>query len=1033
MKMQAMNLRLLCSIQFQTILLLLVVLLHVKTPSVSGISIAASTYFGGNETDHQALLAFKTQITQAPENVFSSWNDSLHFCEWEGVTCGRKHRRVTVLDLSSRGLVGSLSPYIGNLSFIREIVLANNTIGGKIPDEVGRLFRLHVLRLSNNSFQGEIPANLSHCSNLKILRVGRNNLSGSIPKELASLSKLEFLSLYVNNLRGGIPPFFGNFSSLQVLSTAENVFGGHIPDALGQLQSLNLLGLGDNKLSGMIPPSLYNLSSIIIFELYKNKLSGSLPTNLFLTLPQLQYFLIYENQFTGSLPVSLSNASELQCFQVHTNNFTGKISVNFGGLHRLKELLLGGNNLGSGDDDDEMNFFQSLVNCSSLQKLTLRANQFKGTLPNVVGNLSTQLSFFVISENLLFGKIPKGMGNLVNLETLLMDDNKFSGTILDDISSLNKLQRLDLSNNKLSGMLPITLGNLTSLNELSLASNKLQGTIPSSIENCQNLLLLDLSQNNLSGIIPKQLFAISMLSIGLYLGQNFFVGSLPFEVGNFVHLKELDLSKNKLFGKIPSSLASCTSLEYLYLEDNLIQGEIPTSLSSLRGIQVMDLSRNNFSSQIPNFLEKLSLKNLNLSFNDFQGEVPTKGVFANASAISLIGNSRLCGGISELKLPRCLTKEEKKIKWPFSVKVVISMACVILVITIVSFFLFYWRKSKRNDNSSEFSLKQSFLRVSYQMLLKATDGFSLANLIGVGSFGSVYKGILGEDRSIVAIKVLNIQRQGASRSFISECEALKNIRHRNLVKIITSCSSVDFHGNDFRALVYEFMPNGSLENWLHMDLETNIMQVEIRNLTILQRTNIAIDIACALNYLHHHCPMPVVHCDIKPSNILFDCDMIAHVGDFGLAKFLLRLTNSKESSSIGIRGTIGYTPPEYGLGSEVSTKGDVYSYGILLLEMITGKRPTDSVFEGGLNLHNYASMAVPDGVMEVVDPKVLNNVDEVLGNYNGCLANKIKECLISMVKVGVACSMELPQERWDISKAISELHLVRDIILGARI
>nr|XP_023900157.1 receptor kinase-like protein Xa21 [Quercus suber] len=996
-------------------------------------SIATSTYFGGNETDHQALLAFKTQITRDPENVFSSWNDSLHFCEWEGVTCGRKHRRVTVLDLQSRGLVGSLSPYIGNLSFIREIVLTDNTIGGRIPDEVGRLFRLQVLWLSNNSFQGEIPANLSHCSNLKILRVGFNNLLGSIPKELASLSKLEFLALRTNNLMGGIPPFFGNFSSLQVLSAIENVFGGHIPDALGQLRSLNVLGLFSNKLSGLIPLSLYNLSSLTVLALSKNKLSGSLPTNLFLTLPHLQWFQTFENQFTGSLPISLSNASELQAFQVSLNNFTGKVSVNFGGLHRLELLLIDQNNLGSGDDDVGMNFFQSLVNCSNLRKIDPSRNQFKGTLPNVLGNLSTQLTYIDISENLLFGGIPLEMGNLVNLTTLKMNGNKFSGTIPDDIGNLQKLQGLYLSNNRLSGMLPITLGNLTSLNELYLDNNKLQGTIPSSIENCQNLLLLNLSQNNLTGIIPMQLFAISMLSIGLYLGQNFFVGSLPFEVGNFIHLKELDLSENKLSGKIPSSLASCTSLEYLYLEGNLFQGEIPTSLSSLRGIQVMDLSRNNFSSQIPNFLEKLSLRSLNLSFNDFQGEVPTKEVFANASAISLIGNSRLCGGILELKLPRCLTKKEKKIKWPFAIKVVISMACVILVITIVSFFLFYWHKNKRNDNSLESSLKQSFLRVSYQMLLEATDGFSLANLIGVGSFGSVYKGILSEDRSIVAIKVLNIQRQGASRSFVSECEALKNIRHRNLLKIITSCSSVDFHGNDFRALVYEFMPNGSLENWLHTDLETNIMQVEIRNLTILQRTNVAIDVACALDYLHHHCPMPVVHCDIKPSNILFDCDMIAHVGDFGLAKFLLRLTNSKESSSIGIRGTIGYTPPEYGLGSEVSTKGDVYSYGILLLEMITGKRPTNSVFEGGLTLHNYASMAVPDNVMEVVDPKLLNNVDEVLGNHNGCLANKIKECLISMVKVGVACSMELPQERWDISKAISELHLVRDIILGARI
>ncbi|KAL4632597.1 hypothetical protein ACB092_04G063000 [Castanea dentata] len=919
-----MSLRLLCSIQFQTILLLLVVLLHVQTLAVFGISIGTSTYFGGNETDHQALLAFKTQITRDPENVFSSWNDSLHFCEWEGVTCGRKHRRVIVLDLQAKGLVGSLSPYIGNLSFIREIVLANNTIGGKIPDEVGNLFRLQALRLSNNSFEGEIPANLSHCSNLYHLDVGRNNLSGSIPMELAFLSKLEYLYVRKNNLKGEIPAFIGNLRSLQQLSVAFNFLGGHIPDALGQLRSLTFLGLAGNKLFGLIPPSLYNLSSITVFALYENELSGSLPTNLFLTLPNLQLFLISENQFIGSLPVSLSNASKLQYFEVDTNNFIGKFSVNFGGLKNLEHFLIGRNNFGS-VDDDEMNFFQSLVNCSSLQKIDLGSNQFEGTLPNVLGNLSTQLTDFTISENLIFGDIPIGMGNLVNLTILEMAYNKFTGRIPDDISSLKKLQLLDLSDNKLSGRLPITLGNLSLLNKLFLDNNILQGTIPP-----------NLSQNNLTGTIPKQLFAISMLSISLSLAQNFFVGSLPSEVGNLVHLSVLNLSENKLSGKIPSSLGFCTSLEYLYVEGNLFQGEIPTSLSSLSGIQVMDLSRNNFSSQIPNFLEKLSLKKLNLSFNDFQGEVPTKGVFANASAISVIENSRLCGGISKLMLSSCLTKKEKKRKWSLTLTIVISVA--------------------------------------------------------------LYKGILGEDGSIVAVKVLNLQRQGAFRSFISD---------------------VDFQRNDFKALVYEFMPNGSLEKWLHMDLETDTEQAKIQNLNVLQRTNIAID-------------CQVVHCDLKPSNILFDCDMTAHVGDFGLAKFLAELTIPKQSSSIGIRGTIGYTPPEYGLGSEVSTKGDVYSYGILLLEMITGKRPTDHMFEGGSNLHNYASMALPNCVMEIVDSKLLNNVDEVIDNHNFSPTNRKEECLISMVKVGVACSMELPQERWDIIKAISELHLVRDILLGSR-
>ncbi|KAK4587654.1 hypothetical protein RGQ29_018887, partial [Quercus rubra] len=901
-----------------------------------------SSYFGGNETDYQALLAFKTKITQDPGNVLSSWNESLHFCQWEGVRCGRKHRRVTVLNLRSRKLVGSLSPYIGNLSFMRVIDLSNNTIGGKIHNEVGCLFRLQVLNLSSNSFQGEIPANLSHCANLESLDVRYNNLSGSFPMEFASLSKLAEFRTYKNYLTGGIPPFIGNLSSLQVLSLSCNVLGGQIPNTLGQLRSLEFLSLAENKLSGLIPPSLFNLSSIILLSLAVNELSGSLPADLFLTLPHLQGLQIYVNQFTGSLPTSLFNASELQFLEVGNNNFTGKVSVNFGGLQRLEKILINNNNLGSGDAD-ELDFFKSLVNCSRM-------------LPNVLGNLSTQLKCFVISNNLIFGEIPLGIGNWISMFHLWMDDNKFIGTIPRDIGNLQKLQRLHLNNNKLSGRLPITLGNLS-----------LVRTIPSSIGKCKNLILLDLSQNNLSGTIPKQLFEISSLSISLNLARNFFIGSLPSKVGSLVHLAELDLSENKLSSEIPSRLSSCISLENLYMEGNFFQGIIPTSLSFSRGIQVMDFSRNKLLGPIPKFLENLSLKNLNLSFNDFEGEVPTKGVFANVSALSIVGNKRLCGGISKLKLPSV-----------------------------------------------------------YQMLLKATDGFSTANLISVGSFGSMCKGILGEDGSIVAIKVLNLQRRGASRSLISKCETLKNIHHKNLVNIITSCSSMDFHGNDFKVLVYEFMPNENLENWLH-DLEIDFGQVEIQNLNLLQKINVAIDVACALDYLHHHCPMPIVHCDLKPSNILFDYDMIAHVGDFGLAEFLLEQTNPKQSNTIGIRGTIGYTPLEYGLGSEVSTKGDVYSYGILLLEMITGKRPIDSMFDEGLNLHNYANVAWPNRVLEIADPKLLNNNDKVIGNHNCTSTNRTNECLISMVKLGLACSMELPQERWDISKAISELQLIRDI------
>ncbi|GKB54832.1 kinase-like domain-containing protein [Tanacetum coccineum] len=202
--------------------------------------------------------------------------------------------------------------------------------------------------------------------------------------------------------------------------------------------------------------------------------------------------------------------------------------------------------------------------------------------------------------------------------------------------------------------------------------------------------------------------------------------------------------------------------------------------------------------------------------------------------------------------------------------------------------------------------------------------------------GRVYKGILhSDDDRLVAIKVLHLQNRGAHKSFLAECEAWLNIRHRNLLKIKTSCSSIDFQSNDFKALVYDFMPNRSVHDWL--DSSANITK-----LNLLQRINSLKDVATALDYLHYRCQTTIVHGDLKPSNILLDDDMVARVGDFGLARLLG--TDLKQNSSTGVKGTIGYAPPEYGMGSEMTSRGDVYSFGILLLELMTGKKPTDDMF-----------------------------------------------------------------------------------------
>ncbi|XP_028055932.1 probable LRR receptor-like serine/threonine-protein kinase At3g47570 [Camellia sinensis] len=314
-------------------------------------------------------------------------------------------------------------------------------------------------------------------------------------------------------------------------------------------------------------------------------------------------------------------------------------------------------------------------------------------------------------------------------------------------------------------------------------------------------------------------------------------------------------------------------------------------------------------------------------------------------------------------------------------------------------------------------------------------------MIGMGSFGSVYKGILDHGEKVVAVKVLNLQFRGASKSFVAECEALRRIRHRNLVKAFTACSSVDYNGNDFKALVYEFMVNGSLEDWLHANENEDEMHVESRNLNLIQRLNIAIDVASALDYLHHHCSEPIVHCDLKPSNVLLNDEMIGHVGDFGLARFLPEGTynsSATQSSSIGLRGSVGYAAPEYGMGNEVTTSGDVYSYGILLLEMFTGKRPTDNMFNDSLSLHNFAKMSLPEQVASVVDPTLIQQREigegssstENTQNRSSTGSHKIYECLISILNIGIACSQELPRDRPTINHVVTQLLVIKNNFLG---
>ncbi|KAM3731888.1 hypothetical protein ACB098_11G017200 [Castanea mollissima] len=760
--------------------------------------------------------------------ILSSWNDSVHFCNWHGITCGCRHQRVTTLELQGHNLRGTIPPYIGNLTFLKAINLRNNSFYGEIPMEVGQLFRLQELSLTNNTLGGEIPTNLSNCSELRLINAPEKQ------------------TCWENS--------HGAWLFDQAYFSSE----GNIPESVGRSKSFLDFSVESNKLNGTVPSSLYNISSIRVLSFTRNQLSGTLPKNKGHTIPNLQWFTISSNKFCGSIPSSLCNASKLQFLELSCNSFVGSVPTNLGYLRDLEFLNLQENKLGR-----DLDFLTSLRNCSKMNGLSFAANRFEGVLPSSIGNLSTRLTGLYVGGNKISGTIPVALQNLINLIILSMENNLFTGMIPTYFGKFQKMQGLDLSKNNLSGKIPSSIGNLTQLAELFLSQYNLEGSIPPSIGTCQSLQKLDVSENYLSGVIPQQVLQIFSLSLLLNLSHNSFSGKLPVEVDSLKNINLLDVSENKL-----------SSLEHL------------------------DVSQNNLSGLIPKGLEKLSfLTYLNISFNNIEGEVPTEGVFGNVNIISIIGNNKLCGGIPQLQLPIChkVTKSRKSL----ASRLTITIVCVVT----------------------------------------STNGFSFNNLIGSGSFGVVYKGVLEQDERLVAVKVLNLQNKDASKSFMAIC----------------------------KSLVFEFMTNGSLEVWLHPMIDSSNQS---KNLSVLQRLIIAIDVAFALNYLHNHC-----------DNILLDSDMIAHVSDFGLSRLLTTLNDSSQkcTSTIGLKGSIGYAASEYGMGGEASTEGDVYSYGVLVLEMFTGRRLTDDMFKDGLNLHNFVKMSLPKRLIKVVDPMLLPREVEEMG------------------------------------------------------
>ncbi|GKU87789.1 hypothetical protein SLEP1_g2130 [Rubroshorea leprosula] len=629
-------------------------------------------------------------------------------------------------------------------------------------------------------------------------------------------------------------------------------------------------------------------------------------------------------------------------------------------------------------------------NLTFLRHMDLNSNMFNGEIPQEVGHLF-RLRYLNLSDNAFQGKIPSNLGFCSNLQVISLNGNNLEGEIPDELRNLSKqLVSFSISRNyHITGRIPRWLGNASSLIKLSLKDNKLHGSITAELGRLSKLQFLQLTSNHLSGMIPSSIYNLSSLEI-LCMAENQLHGEIPWDIGTTLpNVQMIYLGLNHFSGPIPVSLANASKLEWFSIGYNNLSGAIPSTLGSLRSLKELHIPGNNLEVEGLNFLTSLTnnsdLYSLDLGCNLFKAELPASiANFSSKLEYLYIDHNQISGNI------------------PKEIGNLIGLRALELDVNHIG------------------------------ELSQATSEFSSSNLIGKGSFGSVYKGIMGRDGMSLAVKVLHLEQKGAFKSFMAECGALRNIRHRNVIKIVSVCSSADYKGAEFKAIIYEFMQNGSLEGWLH----PNEVAVKVKNLNFIQRLNIAIEVGSATEYLHYDCQPAIVHGDLKPSNVLLDHDMVAHVADFGLSRFQSKCIHNnaskKQSSSMGVRGTVGYVAPEYGMGGKASISGDVYSFGIMLLEMVTGKRPTDLMFKDCFTIHQFTKAALPENAMDILEPSLLQEVYDAEKLGNNARRVGVLECIIAVARVGVICSMESPKERIEMKKAVAELCAIKQELLGSK-
>ncbi|KAK6130786.1 hypothetical protein DH2020_035474 [Rehmannia glutinosa] len=782
-------------------------------------------------------------------NLISNWKGN-SYCNFTGVSCDAQENIV-------------------------QIDITGWSLSGKFPGEIcTHLPKLRVLRLGHNRFDGEFPYSIVNCSVLQELNMSAIYFTGPLP-DFSRLKNLKILDLSYNRFSGDFPMSIFNLTDLEVLNFNENTGFNlwKLPENVSNLAKLKSMVLTTCMLHGQIPTIVGNMTSLMDLELSGNYLAGRVPRELGL-LKNLKQLELYYNQLEGEIPGELGNLTELIDLDMSVNKFVGKIP-------------------------------ESICRLPKLRVLQLYNNSLVGEIPGVIAN-STTLNTLSLYSNFLTGHVPQNLGKSSTMVGVDLSENQLSGRLPDGLCNGGKLNYLLVLQNLFSGEIPESYAECKSLIRFRVSSNNLEGKIPKGIFSLPHASIIDVAYNNLTGSICGEIRYARNIS-EMFMQGNRISGVIPAEISMAMNLVKIDLSNNFLSGAIPSEIGNLRRLNLLNLQNNELSSSIPESISLLKFLNVLDLSSNRLTGKVPESLAKLLPNSLNFSNNHLSGEIPFKFIKGGVLE-SFSGNPKLCVppnlATSRPNFPICphdYNRKKLNVIWA----IVISLAIVTLG-TIL--FLKRWLNKNKEVYENEDTMSSSFFsydvksfhRLSFDQR-EIIDAMVDKNIVGYGGSGTVYKIDLNNGETIAVkklwsknVKNVNDDQLTLDKELKTEVETLGSVRHKNIVKLYCYFSSLDCS-----LLVYEYMPNGNLWDGLHRG--NVFLDWPIRH-------QIALGVAQGLAYLHHDLMPPIIHRDIKSTNILLDVDYQPKVADFGIAK-VLQAIGSKDSTTTVIAGTYGYLAP----------------------------------------------------------------------------------------------------------------------------